>query len=252
MIDIHSHILWGLDDGASSFEVSLEMAQIAARHGTTDIVATPHANLDYSFDRDFSTARLRELQEAAVPLPKIHLGCDYHFYPDSVANAAADPACYSINGKGYLLIEFPDLVIFRDTAELLDRLQASGLRPILTHPERNWLLHPRLDALAGWVNGGLLLQVTAQSLLGRFGSEAKRFSETLIERGLAHFVASDAHDAEDRTPRLDEAYAHVARHFGEETAEHLFVINPQCALDGTPLPPQPEPRRRSRWLAWLR
>ncbi len=252
MIDIHSHILWGLDDGAASLDVSLAMLRMAAQHGTTDIVATPHANLTYAFDPDLNAARVKELQEAAGPAPKIHLGCDYHFYPESVAAAAADPARFSINGRGYLLIEFPDVVIFRDTADLLDRLQASGLRPILTHPERNWLLHPRLHDLAAWVSGGLLLQITAQSLLGRFGAQVRRFSEMLIERGLAHFVASDAHDAEDRTPRLDEAYARVARSYGEDLAEHLFVVNPRCVLDGRPLPAQPEPRRRSRWFGWLR
>lgn len=246
MIDIHSHILWGLDDGSPSRDVSVEMARMAARHGATDLVATPHHNLEFTFDPEISAARLEELQTAVGPMPRLHLGCDYHFYPESVEAAAADPARFSINGKGYLLIEFSDLVIFRDTAAMLAKLRGSGLRPVLTHPERNWLLHPRLEELTAWVADGLLLQVTAQSLLGRFGAPAERFAETLIERRLAHFVASDAHDATDRVPRLDLAYRKVARKFGEEVARHLFIVNPECVLTGAPLPDQPTPAPRRK------
>jgi protein-tyrosine phosphatase len=252
VIDIHSHILWGLDDGAASPESSAEMLRIAARHGTTDIVASPHSNLQFGFDPELARTRLEELARQVTPAPRIHLGCDYHFYPESVAIAAAHPERYSINGKGYLLIEFSDLVIFKETPALLARLREAGLKPVLTHPERNWLLHPKVEELAAWVKEGLLLQITAQSLLGRFGKPAQRFAELLLNRGLVHFVASDAHDPEDRTPRLDEAFAWVARRYGPAAAEHLFVLNPGCALTGAPLPPQPAPPPPRKWYAFWR
>lgn len=241
MIDIHSHVLPGLDDGARTLEQAVEMVRIAARTGTTDIVASPHANIEFRFDPGLVTEKIAELQAAAGTDVRIHRGCDFHLYFDNIQDALADPAKYTINGKGYLLVEFPDLLIAKSTPEVFARLGAAGMIPIITHPERNFLLHARIEELKTWVDQGCLLQVTGQSLLGRFGPEARDFARQLMRRGLVHFIASDAHDDQDRTPRLDQAYAHVAGRFGEDRAEVLFVTNPGAVLSGEPLPEQPEP-----------
>ncbi|MGC8794812.1 MAG: CpsB/CapC family capsule biosynthesis tyrosine phosphatase, partial [Bryobacteraceae bacterium] len=126
----------------------------------------------------------------------------------------------------------------------------AGLIPVITHPERNWLLQQRLEELEAWVRQGCALQITAQSLSGRFGRQARAFARELLERNLAHFIASDAHDPEDRTPRLDEAWRWVTRHLSEEHARILLEENPRAALMGEPLrlPPPPERRRLFRWL----
>ena len=232
MIDIHSHILPGLDDGSPSLEVSLAMLRIAVQSGTTDIVATPHSNLEFAFEPDEVTRRLAELSAAAGPAPRLHRGCDLHLSYDNIQRAVEDPSRFTINGRNYLLVEFPDLAIFKSTDEIFDALLAAGMVPVITHPERNWLLQQRIKELTGWVEKGCLLQVTAQSFLGRFGKHARDFSDTLMRRGLVHVIASDAHDSEDRTPDLSGAHEFIARRFGADTAEQLFVTNPGRILAG--------------------
>jgi protein-tyrosine phosphatase len=241
MIDIHSHVLPGLDDGSPSLEESLRMVRVAAEAGTTDLVATPHANLQYSFDPEVVEQKLTELAVASGDAVRLHYGCDFHFYYDNIQDALAHPAKYTINHRNYLLVEFSDLLIAKTTDEVFARMLDARIVPILTHPERNYLLHRRLDKIQSWVGQGCLVQVTAQSLLGRFGSEARRVCRELIQRGLAHFVASDGHDSQDRPPRLDLAYEQVTRRYGGAVAERLFLTNPRAAIDGEPLPEAPEP-----------
>lgn len=235
MIDIHSHILAGVDDGSRSLEESLEMLRIAARCGTTDIVATPHSNLEYAFDPDECRRRIAELAEAAGPEPRIHRGCDFHLSYENIQRALAEPSRFTINGRCYLLVEFPDLLIFKSTGEIFDLLLGAGMVPIVTHPERNYLLQQRLKELESWVERGCLIQVTGQSFLGRFGRQAKEFADLLVRRGLVHLVASDAHDAEDRTPDLSGAFDYLSRKFGAEVATRLLVTNPRAVLEGTPV-----------------
>lgn len=253
MIDIHSHILAGVDDGAGSLEESIRMLRIAARCGTTDIVATPHANLEYAFDPEECSRKIAELIEVAGPAPRIHRGCDFHLSYENIQRALAEPSRFTINGRSYLLVEFPDLLIFKSSAEIFDLLMGAGMVPIITHPERNPLLHQRLEELESWVERGCLLQVTAQSFLGRFGRQAKEFSDLLVRRGLVHLVASDAHDAEDRTPDLSGAFAYLTRKFGAEVATRLLVTNPGRVLEGAPVetgPPQAVGSGRKWYQFW--
>ncbi len=249
MIDIHSHVLPGLDDGSPSLEESLRMVEVAAAGGTTDLVATPHANLQHRFDPGLVSRKLAELQAAARQTLHLHYGCDFHFYIDNIEDALANPSKYTVNHHRYLLVEFSDLLIPKTTAEVFSRMREAGIVPIVTHPERNFLLHRRLDEVAAWVEQGCLMQVTAQSFFGRFGSEVRSACRELMKRGLVHFVASDAHDSKDRPPRLDLARRHVARKYGAAVAERLFVTNPRAVLDGAPLlePAKPEPARPRRW-----
>jgi protein-tyrosine phosphatase len=248
LIDIHSHVIYGVDDGSRSLEQSLEMLALAAAHGTTDLVASPHANSRFPYQKDVNLARLAELQ-AAEPRVRLHLGCDFHLTYENVLAAVADPAFYSINGHGYLLVEFPDTTVFKQTEEILAHLQHAGLVPIITHPERSWVLQQHFDRLAAWVKHGSLIQVTGQSLTGRFGTKAQQFAEKLIQAGLVHFVASDAHDAQDRTPRLDTAYETITQRWDAALAGLLLEENPRAVLDGKPVTP-PKPRRK-KLFGWL-
>jgi protein-tyrosine phosphatase len=241
MIDIHTHVLAGLDDGACSLEEGVAMLRIAAESGTTDLVATPHANLQFRFDPAAIDARLSELSLAAGNAVRLHRGCDFHLYFDNIQDALAHPAKYTINGGSYLLVEFPDVLIANTTDEVFHRLLQAGMIPIITHPERNFLLHRRMEQMAGWVAAGCLIQVTAQSFLGRFGSEARNVARELMRRDMVHFVASDAHDAEDRTPSLREAYRHVSNKYGAARAERLFIHNPGAVIRSAPLPIVAEP-----------
>src|SRR5438309_559236 len=119
MIDIHSHVLPGLDDGSRTLEESILMLQMAAADGTTDIVASPHSNLMFRFDSDLVEAKVAELQSYCSDV-RIHRGCDFHLIPERIAEALADPGKYSINHNGYLLVEFPDFVIPESTTEIFE------------------------------------------------------------------------------------------------------------------------------------
>lgn len=237
MIDIHSHVLYGLDDGAKTIDDSLAMVRMAAEHGTTDLVATPHANPQYRFNPELIEERLAEIAETSGSSLRLHHGCDFHLTFDNIQDAVAHPAKYTINHGRYLLVEFSDLLIFNNTGEIFERLQEAGMTPVITHPERNRLLRQRIGNIAQWVESGACVQVTAQSLLGGFGKRVEQFSRLLLDRRLVHFLASDAHDCEHRPPRLDLAYAWVKKHYGEELAEALCVTNPKAALIGETLQP---------------
>ncbi|MCP5111509.1 MAG: exopolysaccharide biosynthesis protein [bacterium] len=250
MIDIHSHILPGLDDGSQSLEESLEMLEVAVESGTTDIVATPHSNIEYTYDREVVDAKIAELAAASHGNLRIHRGCDLHLTFDNINDAVADPARYSINGKGYLLVEFSDLLIFKNTDEIFDLLLEGGMVPVITHPERNYLLQQRLAEIERWVERGCLLQVTGQSLLGRFGKRAKRFSQTLMDRGMVHVIASDAHDPKDRSPNLAPPFEHVQKKYGQEWADTLFQENPGRMIRGELIDPRDtlQPPQTKKWF----
>ena len=233
MIDIHSHVLYGLDDGAPTIDDSLAMLRVAEENGTTDLVATPHANLMYRFQPDLIRTRLAELSgKTAV---RLYSGCDFHLSYDNIQDAIENPQKYTINQKCYLLVEFSDLLIFRNTAEIFGRLQDVGMIPVITHPERNGLLRQRTENLETWIEAGARIQLTAQSLTGGFGARAQEFSETLLDRGLVHFVASDAHDCEHRPPALGEAHAWLAKRYAESAANALCIENPKAAIEGRPV-----------------
>ena len=253
MVDIHSHVLWGLDDGAETYEESLAMLQAAAAAGTTDIVATPHANSQYVFDPEQIESKIARLESSGETLPRMHRGCDFHLNFDNVQSALKEPGKFTIDHRNYLLVEFPDVAIPAGIdgvfAQFLDR----GIVPVITHPERNLLLMRDLPQLAARVERGCLLQVTALSLLGGFGSRARHHAWELMDRRLVHAVASDAHDPTRRHARLGEARAEVAKRAGEENAELLFVINPGAIVaGGGPAEIAPMSEFRRRWFLFRR
>jgi protein-tyrosine phosphatase len=248
LIDIHSHVLYGIDDGARTIEDSVAMVRMAAEHGTTDLVATPHANPNYRFDPQIVQERLAEVSKASGNVLRLHSGCDFHLSYDNIQDALANPRKYTINQHRYLMVEFSDMLIFNNTSEIFSRILETGMIPVITHPERNGLLRQRVDQVAAWVKDGARVQLTAQSLLGEFGKRAEQFSRTLLDRRLVHFLASDAHDCEHRPPRLDLAYAWVKGRYGEELAETLCISNPRAAITGESLevlegPSASEPRK---------
>lgn len=224
---------------------------MAGRHGTTDIVASPHANLEYRFDPAVNAERRAALEAVNDSGVKVHLGCDFHLQYENISDALANPRKYTIAGGPYLLVEFSDLLIFKNTAEIFGDLLGAGMIPVITHPERNTLLQQRLGELKEWVEMGCTVQVTGQSILGQFGSRALKFSETLMDEGLTHFIASDAHDLKHRPPRLDEAFAHVEKRWGGETAEILFRGNPGAVIRGEKLVGASVPRKKGIF-SWFR
>lgn len=249
MIDIHTHILPGLDDGARNLEEALGMLRMAAAAGTTDMVASSHANPEFAFDPQVAEERIAELQGAAGDSVRIHYGCELQLTLEGIENALRFPQEYSIGHHGYLLVEFSDFLVPKTTSAILGRMMDRGLRPIVAHPERNPLLRKRMSELEGWVGQGCSMQVTAHSLLGRFGKSAKAAGHELMARGLVHFLASDAHDLQHRPPVLDEVRRYVEETFDPEAADRLLLENPQSVLDGFPVASGPVHVRKRPWYS---
>jgi protein-tyrosine phosphatase len=244
MIDIHHHLLWGLDDGSTSLENSIAMARIAVADGITHVVCTPHANEQYAYDPQVVAEKIETLQQAlesaGVPL-KLGRGCDFHMSYDNIQEAKTTPARFSVNGLGYLLVELPDYGISQGLTETFYQLRLAGLTPILTHPERNATLVADPQRMADWMRGGLLLQVTAGSVLGNMGKAAQRMAHQLLENRWVHFLATDAHNTTSRPPKMREAYEMVAEKYGPEYAYALCIGNPLAVFMGKPLVPHAEP-----------
>ncbi len=221
-----------MDDGSKTLEQSIEMLQMAAAAGTSELVCTPHANPSYQFEPLVIRDRLRELEAGIGGAIRLYSGCDFHLSYENIQDAIVHPRKYTINQDRYLLVEFSDMLIFRNTAEIFGRLQEAGMIPIITHPERNQLLQQRPDEIALWVEAGVRVQVTGQSLLGNFGKKAAEFARTLLERRLVHFIASDGHDLVHRPPTMDEAHAWLVKNYGQPAADALCIDNPRATLDG--------------------
>ena len=235
MVDIHSHILWGVDDGPESIEETLAMLRAARDAGTTDIVATPHASPRFQYDRALVDDRMRELEPAVPEGLTIHVGCEFHLSFDLIDHLMDNLRAYTINGYQYLLVECPSFHVGAHTDTVLGRLVDAGIVPVVAHPERNAVLRRDLARVERWVELGCLMQVTALSVEGGFGDSARRASMQLFERGLVHLVASDAHDPDRRHPRLEPAREKLRALFGDEAADILFDETPRAVVYGKPV-----------------
>lgn len=232
MVDIHCHIIPEVDDGARSWDMALAMCEIAVQDGIEHIVATPHADFHYAYNREELAARLEQLQQLAGRMPRLSLGCDFHLSYENLEDAFAHPGRYTIGNTGYLLVEFSNSSIPQQTTGALLRLIEAGITPVITHPERNPLLREDVRRLRQWINDGCLLQVTANSLTGYWGDQALRSARSLLEQGLVHVLASDAHDSRRRVPMLSGARDLVAQWHGEELARALVDDNPRAIVSG--------------------
>jgi protein-tyrosine phosphatase len=242
MIDIHCHILPEVDDGAKSWEVAVTMCAIAWQDGIEHIVATPHANEEYFYDRKYLEDLLQKLQGETGGKPALSLGCDFHFSFENVQDAFANPSRYTIGNTPYLLVEFNDYSLPPAIDDSLSELLNFGLKPIITHPERNPMLQRTPERVLDWVRGGCAVQITANTLTGRWGRRADSTARWLFDREAVHIVASDAHGLTSRPPILSEARTLVQHMCGENVADALFTQNPRAVIQGKPLPYFPVPR----------
>lgn len=236
MIDIHSHILPGLDDGADSLDTAKAMAEMAIADGITHVIGTPHASQNHKFIPELVKQRRDEIQSLFEGRLILATGCDFHLSFENIQDIRTDPHRYTLNQKNYLLVEFADYSIPPSMDQALHHLQLAGLHPIITHPERNPLIRSQPDRLYRWLRQGCYAQVTAQSLLGKFGRSAQEMTVQWLNEGAIQFLASDAHNITSRPLRLKEAFDQVEKTWGKETAQALLVENPLAAFEGRPLP----------------
>jgi len=253
MVDLHCHILPGLDDGPATIEESIAMAESAIADGITHVVATPHSSSRYFFDF-LRVRRLRdELQARIGDRLKIATGCDFHLNLENLESFRKDPRHYCINQRDFLLVEFNEFSIPPAMDQMLHEIQLAGVRPVITHPERNGILRAHPERLRKWVRRGCFAQVTGGALTGGFSVGSQEDALRWIGEGLIHFVASDAHNLRSRPLCLQPAYDAVVDRFGQEKARALFQDNPLSAFEGRELPHVPEvedelPPRRKRFF----
>jgi protein-tyrosine phosphatase len=248
VIDLHSHVLPGLDDGAQSIDDSRELARRAAAEGITAIAATPHVRADYPTtvaEMEAGVASLRaDFAEQGIPVEILH-GGEIDF--DAMATLSQeDLRRFTIAQTGrYLLVEFPYRGWPLGLEQRLFDLALAGITPILAHPERNAVVQGEPDRLATIVDRGGLVQITAASLDGRIGRSSRKAAEELIANGRAHLLASDAHTPEVREVGLAGAVEALA---DEELASYMTEVAPAAIVAGEAPPPVPERKRRRRFL----
>lgn len=234
MIDIHCHILPGIDDGAQTIYDSLDMAKQAVSQGIDTIIATPHhmngkyenRKTDIVSKVDELNARLKEEQIDLTILP----GQENRIYGEILEDFEKGEI-QTLAGSSYLFIEFPSGHVPRYAETLLYEIQVKGLMPIIVHPERNAELIQHPDRLYEMVNNGAATQITAASLIGAFGKKIKKFSEQLIEANLTHFLASDSHNVTTRSFKMEEAVDEVTKKYGADML-YFFTENAELLVSG--------------------
>lgn len=242
MIDLHCHILPGVDDGAPSLETALEMCRLAAGDGCEAMVATPHQRREPWWNDDVEQLRqlAAELQERVRETIgdgfRVLLGGEIHVGREILSEIERLPGgtVLPLAGSRYLLLELDRWGGVDEAVHLVHEATVAGWRPILAHPEMiPWL---DLDLLAHLVSLGATSQVTAMSVTGDFGRRPMQDSLRMIEAGLVHFVASDAHDTRHRPPGLRRACLMIAGRWGDDLARRLAVDNPRAVIEDRPLP----------------
>ena len=235
MIDIHLHILPGVDDGSPDLESSLEMAQLALDSGVQRVIATPHCNLPETSCLNtkgvqMQVTRFRSaLEQAGIPLG-VYGGMEIFGTPQTAQRLQHGQLC-TLAGSRYPLIEFPFTGYAQEATEILDSVLQLGLRPIVAHPERYRYTQSDPRLLNLWVEMGCLLQINRGSRFGRFGRHAEALAHGLLERNFVSFVASDAHSPTMRTPWLRDAAEFLLREYPKEMAWALLEENPRRVLE---------------------
>jgi protein-tyrosine phosphatase len=251
MIDLHCHILPGIDDGPKELDESLAMAGIAVADGITDVVATPHTlnGVFLNLKNDIiDKVRLFKsaLNDHDIPL-RVYPGSDIHF--DATLIAGLEKGEVSpVNGRKYFLLELENDSLPLSALEFFFQLRIKGYFPIITHPERNSIIQEKLELVDEWVHHGVVIQITAGSLTGHFGAKARDCAFQLLEMGLVHIIASDAHSKDRRPPILSKGLRQAEALVGRTEALKMVTLYPELILAGKPLPerdiPKPPPKKR--------
>ena len=242
MIDLHCHILPGVDDGAPTLEDAVAMCRLAAADGCEAMVATPHQRRAPWWNDDVAQLRAlagqlqEKVREAIGNGFRVLLGGEIHVDREVLSEVERLPegTILPLAGSRYLLLELDRWGGVDEAVQLVHEVTVAGWRPVLAHPELiPWL---DFDLLSHLVRLGALAQVTAMSITGDFGRRPMQDSHRMIEAGLVHFVASDAHDTRRRPPGLRRACLMIEGRWGGALARRLTIDNPRAVVEDRPLP----------------
>jgi protein-tyrosine phosphatase len=243
MVDIHCHVLPETDDGAISLEESVAMCRAAAADGIKTIVATPHMfNGVYAApDKETINQKITMVMQACDACVSIVPGGEVR-YSHEIFQEIEDPGGrIRLNGGSYMLLEFPFRSMPPNVEVSIFHILKAGVTPVIAHPERNRTLQEKPVMLGELIERGAFAQLDAASLTGSFGREAQRAAKQIIEAGMAHFIATDAHHQDRRRPYLSRAAAIAADWGGEEYARAMVESNPEALVNGREIPFQPDP-----------
>ncbi|HMN20905.1 MAG TPA: capsular biosynthesis protein [Ottowia sp.] len=238
MIDLHTHLLPGIDDGADSLETALEMARIAVQDGTTVLACTPHIYPGLYMNDAAGIGRERDKLQAAldtfgIPL-RLTIGADAHLVPE-LLDGLQTGRVPTLAGSRYFLLEPAHHVAPPGFEQLVLEILLAGYVPVITHPERLTWIEDHYPSFVNLACQGCWLQLTAGSIVGKFGKRARYWSERLLDEGMVHIVASDAHTTGRRSPRMSDAIPVLERHVGAEETRRLLEARPQAILDDRPV-----------------
>lgn len=258
MVDIHCHILPETDDGATSLEESVAMCRAAAADGIKTIIATPHMfdGVHTTPERDAIRRRIARVMEAAGNCVQILPGGEVRYSYEIFQEAENPDTRIKLNGTSYMLLEFPFQSVPPNIEMTIFQILSAGITPVIAHPERNKRIQQNPKIIADLVERGAFAQVDAGSLTKSFGPESYQSAKKILESGLAHFIATDAHHQDRRRPILSAAVAVAAELVGADYARSMVEDNPEALVNDRAIPVQPDVNldallgRKKSWFAF--
>lgn len=253
-VDIHSHVLNGIDDGSDSIKTSLEMLKIAKDEGISKIITTPHFiygainNTNEYIMSKFS--KFKEMTEEQGINIELYPGSEVFICPETSSLVIEDIVC-RLNASKYILIEFPMQSVPAYAEDVLFQLQLQGYKPIIAHPERNKVFQQYPGELHKFVERGILTQVNSSSISKLYGRSVEKVAMKFIEAKLVHLVATDAHTSRGRSPRMLKAYERVKEVCGKIVADKLFVGNGTAIIENRDFQVEMPEKIRNRGLTFI-
>ncbi len=233
-IDIHTHIIPKVDDGAESMETALRMLALAYREGVRSMIATPHVTYRKNEDRyrqlKAAFLTLKERAEQEIPDLKLYFGSEIYYSQDTV-HGLETGEIPTLAGTSYVLVEFAPSCEYRYLKSSLQNLIMSGFKPIVAHVERYYNLNKEIGMLEELIAMGAYLQTNAMSVLGENGRESKKAAKKFLKNGLIHFIATDSHNESSRPPKIEKCLTMTAKRYGEKYAAELFANNARKLLN---------------------
>ena len=254
MVDLHCHLLPGVDDGSKNMEISLRLAKKATENGVTHALLTPHHMNGQYVNHKKDVIRLtkefqQQLNNHNIPLT-VFPGQEVRINGQLIDALDKDDILFADEGNRYLMLEFPDDDVPYYTTQMIFELQQRGIIPVIVHPERNTKIMKHPELLYELLEKGCLSQITASSYVGTFGKKVEDFSKRLIANGQGYIFASDAHDLPGRKYEMRQAFHKLNQEFGQELAEH-YADNSRAIINGENVPINTIKKLKKKKHFWL-